>query len=253
MIAERSTDETAASAQVIRWGAWALSASLVIAGILVGLVEFGVIEGPGPPPGVPNEYPTQLGYFFADERVVFPYQVAGAVLYSLGFLAFAAIGLGLKNLVGSRDTTGTIVAACFAFSAGLLVVSQLIFVGAKQVAIDEEQCDCRWATEQVISQHRALEMVYGINDWLLAGSLTLAGLGMLAIPALVRRRPSLSMAWARASQALAVVFFVAVVAVFFQVDIVFQLIAAIGSILLLPFWALWLDRQVHEMPSSTSA
>jgi hypothetical protein len=103
VITERSTDETAASAQVIRWGAWTLSASLVIAGILFGLVEFGVIEGPGPPRGIPNEYPTHLGYLFADERVVFPYEIAGAVLFSLGFLAFASIGLGLRNLVGPRD------------------------------------------------------------------------------------------------------------------------------------------------------
>jgi hypothetical protein len=253
VITEAPTDETAASAQVIRWGAWVLSASLVIAGILFGLVQFGAIEGPGPPPGVPNEYPTQLGYFFADERVVFPYEVAGALLFSLGFLAFAAIGLGLRNLTGTRDPIGTIVAACFAFAAGLLVVSQLIFIGAKQVAIDKALCDCRWATEQVISQHRTLEMVYGINEWLVAGSLFLAGLGMLAIPALVTRQPPLPIAWARASQALAVIFFVAVLAVCFQVDIVFELIAAIGSVLLLPAWALWLDRRIHAGSSSPSA
>jgi hypothetical protein len=116
------------------------------------------------------------------------------------------------------------------------VVSQLIFVGAKQVAIDKALCDCRWATEQLISQHRTLEMVYGINDWLVTGSLFLAGLGMLAIPALVSRQPLLSVAWARASQALAVVFFVAVLAVFFQVDITSSS-SRRSAASLLPVWA----------------
>jgi hypothetical protein len=30
----------------------------------------------------------------------------------------------------------------------------------------------------------------------------------------------------------------------FEIDIVFQLIAAVGSVILLPAWAIWLDRQV---------
>ena len=39
---------------------------------------------------------------------MFPYEVAGAVFYSLGFLAFAFIGLGLKSMTPARDPNGAI-------------------------------------------------------------------------------------------------------------------------------------------------
>jgi hypothetical protein len=237
-------DEAAAWKRVLRWSALALTACLVVAGILFALVEFGVIEGPGAPAGIPNDYPTHLGFYFADQRVVFPYEIAGAVLFSIGFLAFAGIGLGLRSMVPARDPMGTMVAWSFAFAAGLLVVSQLVFVGAKRVAIDPAVCECKYAPEQLISQDRTLEMIYGVNDWLVAGALLLAGLGMLAIPSLVARSGVLSTAWGRASQLLSILFFLAVLGLVFEVDIVFQLIAAVGSIVLLPAWALWLDRQL---------
>ena len=61
----------------------------------------------------------------------------------------------------------------------------MIFIGAKRVAIDPAVCECKWAPEQMIGQDRTLEMIYGVQDWLIAGALLLAGLGMLAIPSLV--------------------------------------------------------------------
>jgi len=246
------TDEAAAWIKVLHWSAWALTACLVGAGILFFLVEFGAIEGPGPPAGLPSDYVLNLGYYFADQRAVFPYEVAGAVLFSLGFLAFAGIGLGLKSMTPPRAPIGTIVAGSFAFSAGLLVVSQMAFVGAKRVAIDPSVCECKYAPEQMISQDRALEMIYGVNDWLIAGALLFAGLGMLAIPNLVAQSGVLSMAWGRASQLLSILFFLAILGLLFEVDIVFQLIAAVGSVLLLPAWALWLDRHLKATRPSLS-
>jgi hypothetical protein len=247
-----STDVAATWVKVLRWSAWVLTACLVAAGILFILVEFEVIEVPGVPPGLPNDYPTRLGYYFADQRVIFPYEVAGSILFALGFLAFAAIGLGLRSLTPHRDPIGTIVATSFGFSAALLVISQLMYVGAKRLAIDPDVCQCEYAPEQLISQDRTLEMVVGIGDWLIAGSLLIAGLGMLAIPAVVARSRVLSSAWGRVSQALAIVFFVAVLGLLFEVDIIFQLIAAVASVILLPAWALWLDRQLQRGGVSTS-
>ena len=120
----------------------------------------------------------------------------------------------------------------------------MIFIGAKRVAIDPAVCECKWAPEQMISQDRTLEMIYGVQDWLIAGALLLAGLGMLAIPSLVARSGVLSVAWGRFSQFLSILFFLAVLGLVFEVDTVFQLIAAVGSVLLLPAWAIWLDRQL---------
>lgn len=246
------SEETATWTRVVHWAALALAASLLVAGVLFALVEFGVVEGSGPPADAPNDYPIQLGFYFADQQVIFPYQIAGGLLFSLGFLAFALIGLGLRSLSGRPNPLGTIVAACFAFGAGLLVVSQLIFIGAKRVAIDTFLCDCRWATEQLISQDRALAMVESVNEWLIAGSLLLTGLGMLSLPALAARTPMLTAAWARASQMLGVVFFLGVLAILFEFDLAFELIAAVGSVLLLPAWAVWLDRRLAG-PRQSSA
>jgi hypothetical protein len=238
------SDETVPWARILHWAAWALATCFVLAGILFVLVESGVIEGPGAPPGIPNDYPTRLGYFLADQRVIFPYETAAAVLFSLGFIALAGIGVGLRGVAGPRDPMGTITAGCFGFAAGIGVISQLAYVGAKRVAIDPAVCECKYAPEQTISQDRALEMIGGASDWLLAGALLLAALGMLTIPSLVSRSRSLSRLWAQVSQVLGIVLLIGVLALLFEVDIVFQLIAAVGSVILLPAWALWLDRQV---------
>jgi hypothetical protein len=246
-----TTDAAATWVRVLRWSAWALTVCLVAAGILFVLVEFELIDVPGVPPGLTHDYPVRLGYFFADQRVLFPYEVAGSVLFALGFLALAAIGVGLRSLTPMRDPIGTIVATSFGFSGALLVISQLMFVGAKRVAIDPHVCQCRYAPEQLISQDRTLAMVEGIGDWLIAGALLLAAAGMLAIPALVARSGVLSRTWARASQLLAVLFLVAILGLLFEVDILFQLIAAVGSVILLPAWALWLERQLTARASTT--
>ncbi len=239
------SDETAPTwPKMLRWSAWALTACFVAAGILFFLIEFDVIQGPGAPPGTPNDYPTQLGYFFADQRAIFPYEVAATALFALGFFAFAGVGLGLRSLVGRRDPIGTVVAACFGFAGGIGSISQLIFVGAKRVAIDPSVCECKYAPEQLISQDRALEMVVGAMDWLLAGALLLAALGLLAMPVLASRSGVLSASWARASQVLAVVLLIGILGLLFEADVVFDLFAAVGSVILLPAWALWLDRQV---------
>jgi hypothetical protein len=176
----------------------------VAAGTLFALIEFGVIEGPGPPAGIPDDYAINLGYFLADQRVVFPYEIAAAVLFSLGFIALAGIGVGLRGLEGPRNPMGTVTAGSFGFAAGIGVISQLAYIGAKRVAIDPAICQCKWGPEQTISQHRALEMAGGASDWLLAGALLLAGLGMLAIPSLVSRSRVLSRSWAQVSQVLGV-------------------------------------------------
>ncbi|HET9671458.1 MAG TPA: hypothetical protein VFQ40_01250, partial [Actinomycetota bacterium] len=119
---------------MLRWASWALAACFIVAGVLFALIEFGVIEGPGPPAGIPDDYPTNLGYFLADQRVVFPYETAAAVLFSLGFIALAGIGIGLRSLAGPGDLAGTATAGSFAFAAGLGVISQLGYIGATRVA-----------------------------------------------------------------------------------------------------------------------
>ena len=43
---------------------------------------------------------------------------------------------------------------------------------------------------------------------------------------------------------LGILFVIGMLGLIFEVDIVFQLIAAVGSVILLPAWSLWLDRQV---------
>jgi hypothetical protein len=248
-----SADDVATWLRMLRWSIWILTACFVAAGILLFLIEFDVIHGPGTPPGTPNDYPIHLSYFFADQRVVFPYEVAGSTLFAIGFLAFAGVGLGLRRLSGSRDPIGTLVAACFGFAGGIGAISQLIFVGAKRVAIDPAVCECKYAPEQLISQDRALEMILGATDWLLAGALLLAALGLLAIPSLASRSNLLSTGWARASQVLAIVLFVGILGLLFEAEIVFDLFAAVGSVVLLPVWALWLDRQlVRTSPPATT-
>lgn len=247
-----TSDETDATwLRMLHLSIWVLTVCFVGAGILFFLIEFDVIQGPGAPPGTPNDYPTQLGYFFADQRVIFPYEVAASALFALGFLAFAGVGLGLRSLVRSRDPIGTVVAASFGFAGGIGAISQLIFVGVKRVAIDPSVCECKYAPEQMISQDRALEMVVGAMDWLLAGALLLTALGLLATPSLASRSRLLSTGWARASQVLAIVLFVGILGLLFEVDVVFDLFAAVGSVLLLPAWALWLDRQVARANASS--
>ncbi len=92
-------------------------------------------------------------------------------------------------------------------------------------------------------------MIGGASAWLLVGALLLASLGMLVIPSLVSGSRLLSRPWGQISQVLGVLFLIGVLGLLFEVDIVFQLIAAVGSVIVLPAWALWLDRQVAANPT----
>ena len=51
---------------------------------------------------------------------------------------------------------------------------------------------------------------------------------------------------------LAIVLFVGILGLLFEVDIVFELFAAVGSVVLIPAWALWLDRQLARTSSSAT-
>lgn len=232
--------------RVLRWSVWILTIGLVSAGILLVIIETGVVEGPGAPPGAPDDLPTRIGYFFADERERFPYEIAAGVLFSAGFLAFAAIGVALRSAFARRDSTGTVIATSFVASAVLLTISQLMYLGAKEVAIDPAICQCPFAPEQLIAQQRALDMVGGAANWIGAGALLLAGLGMFSIPIITARSGAVSASWALTSRALAVVFLIAVVATIAELDTLFQITAAVGSVFLLPAWAVWLERQLRS-------
>jgi hypothetical protein len=232
---------------------WVVAGSFLLAGVMFALAESGITapEGSAAPRTARRDFVDATIAFFQDEQSRWPQELTYSLLFALGFAALAGLGVLLARALGGTETRAAILSVTFAMAGTLGVAGQLLFVGAKQVAIDPHYCDCQYAPEQIISQARGLALVEGAQRWLLGGFFVLAALAFWQLAQLTLRQGVFSARWARLSQLLGVVLLVElVVPLAPQFELALQAIVFVGASILLPFWALWLDRQLRELDVS---
>jgi hypothetical protein len=234
---------------------WIVAGSFLLAGIMFLLVESGITapEGRTAPRAARQDFVDATIAFFQDEQARWPQELAASLLFALGFAALGALGVLLARALGGTEARAGVLSSTFAVAGTLGVAAQLLYVGVKQVAIDPRYCDCRYAPEQIISQARGLALAEGAQRWLLGGFFVLAALGFWQVAQLSLQRGVFSTWWARLSQLLAVVLLVQlVVPLAPQFELALQLVVFVGASILLPFWAVWLSRQLLELDISES-
>lgn len=161
-----------------RW-AWVLAASFLLGTIGLVLVWQNItVPGYGIPEGTP--LPDALFKDFEFMRGAFPQEIAYALLFSLGFLAVAMLGPILRDVFGRRDPRVTRMTVLFLVAGTIGMVSQLIYLAGKDVAIVPYYCDCDYLAPQLISRGAVLDAVVGIQAWMTDAFSVLFAIGLLA-------------------------------------------------------------------------
>jgi hypothetical protein len=184
-----------------RW-AWLLAVTFLVATVIVALVSLN-ITAPAPDFADDTALPDIILANFASAREAWLQDMGASVLFALGFLAIAAVGPILRVLLDRSDPRATRVAVLFLVAGTIGILSQIIYVGGKEVAIVPYYCDCDYLAAQLISRGTVLDVIVGIQAWMVDAFIVLFALGLLAAASLASAR-----AWpagfVRASQGLAV-------------------------------------------------
>jgi hypothetical protein len=202
-------------------------------------------------------FPDRIITILQNQSARFPWVVAATLIGAVSFAALAALGPVLRRLLGPDDPRGSLVAGAFLFGGVIGVAGEIAFIGGQAVATDTSYCDCDFADPQLIARIGVLDLVSGIQTWMLAGLLVGFGIGLVAVAALAARTP-ISRGWRRLSGVLGVLLLVVALllvgfpplanAMGWEVDanLVTGVPSLVALLVLVPWWALWLRRLLGE-------
>jgi hypothetical protein len=172
--------------------------------------------------------------------------VTASILFGIGFVLLVPIGLILSRTFGRDDIQALLGSAALGVAGIVGAVAQLVFIGAKEVAIDPRYCQCEYAPEQIISQNRALAMAEGAQRWMSIGFLVLLAVGLFLFGRLALERGMFGRGWAYLALVGAAISLLGVVAAAFQSDALFEIVVAAGAGVFLPIWAILTGRRLSR-------
>jgi hypothetical protein len=237
------SEERSTLARAARWVAWLLAASFLIATVLFFLLAYDV-TAPPPRDVAGNDFVAQSVADFQNEQERWPQELSATLLFGLGFLLLVPLALTVRQSFGRGRLVATVAGSSLAVAGIIGAVTQLAFIGAKEVAIDPRYCQCEYAPEQIISQNRALAIASGTQRWMSIGVLFLIGVGLFLFAQAAREEPRFGGGWRWLALAGAVVSLAGVIAAGVQVDLLFELVVALGAGILLPVWAILSARRI---------
>ena len=220
---------------------WLAAISLFAAGVITALLQFDITASP-PRKTVPNDLLEGTLAFFQNESDRWPQELASLLLFTVGFLALIGLVVLLRNVVGGDDPWLLLGSLAVGVGAGIGAVGQLLYLGAKEIAIDPHYCDCARAAEQIISRGQVLGMLDNAQRWLLVGTLVLASVGLFLIWRGASHRGLFSPTWRGLTLALALVLAVAVITTLAEVDTLSDVVTAVGAAILTPIWTVTTAR-----------
>jgi hypothetical protein len=226
---------------------WLAAIALFAAGVITALLQFDITASP-PRRTAPNDLLEGTLAFFQNESDRWPQEVASLILFIVGFFALIGLVALLRNSVGRDDPWMLLGTLAVGVGAGIGAVGQLFYLGAKEIGIDPHYCDCARAAEQIISRGQVLDMLDNAQRWLLVGTLVLASAGLFLIWRGTRNHGLFSSTWRGQTLALALVMAVAVITMVAEVDILSDLVTAVGAAILTPIWAVTTARGLPAAP-----
>jgi hypothetical protein len=215
---------------------WLAAIALFAAGLITALLQFDITASP-PRKTAPNDLLEGTLASFQNESDRWPQEVTSLILFTVGFLALIGLVALLRNAVSRDDPWMMLGTLAIGVGAGVGAVSELLFLGAKEVGIDPHYCDCARAAEQIISRGQTLGMFDNAQRWLLVGTLVLASAGLLLIWRATSSRGLFGPTWRGLTLALALVMAVAVITTVAEVDVLSDVVTAIAAAILTPVWA----------------
>lgn len=233
-------------ARLVRLFAWGLSIAFIAATVIVVLMESGLTipEEPGFNPDLAQG----TLEFFKFASSVWPQELAQRLLFAVGFLFLAGLGLALGRVIGSESPRSfAVIPLVFAGVMGVIV--NLLTIGAKSVAIDPHFCDCKHFAEQIIARGQALGMVETAEQWVFYGIFVMIAVGAVLLGRVATATGLFSKGWAYLAYAIGALVLVAMILQIFDLGDAANLVTALVGGILTPIWAIWLGRQLQKSPA----
>lgn len=221
-------------AALVRWLAWLFAGCLIVATLLF----FGLTSGWfAKPPTFPDsaDLPTRLLGSVDFNHAIWPFDLASSLIYAAGFAGL----LALAGVLGSAAPAPgrRVMVTAFAGAALLVIASQLIHVGAHQVAIDVPYCDCGFKVQESISQAWGLMLIDGAQSWLVNGGSILLAIGIALAGSIFG---GFDRDWRVMSYLTSSVIIVAVAVSVIGLSDAAGTLTNVGAGVVIPVWAVWL-------------
>jgi hypothetical protein len=184
-----------------RW-AWVLAASFLLGTIWLVLVTQNITVH-GPDIADDASLPDAIFENFRAAREAFPQEMAYTLLFSLGFLSVAMLGPILRDVFGRGDPRVTRMTVFFLVAGTIGILSQVIYLGGKEVTSAPYYCDCDYLAPQLVSRGAIMDALGGIQSWMTDAFTFLFAIGLFAAASLASAR-GWGAAFVRASVVLAV-------------------------------------------------
>jgi hypothetical protein len=191
------------------------------------------------------DLPHRLVAIHPFQEARWPFDAVSSLLFVVGFGALALLASPIAALAGDDRRAGILRSAILA--SGLLgVASGLLYVGATQVAVAQQYCDCGFLDEEVIAQFWAVNSIQSATDWLSYGAV-LFGAIAVALSAVVLAAHELPALWRWISVTAAGLLVLSVLFHELSDTPAGDLAAAVASGVLLPAWAAILAMRYGDL------
>jgi hypothetical protein len=197
------------------------------------------------------DLPTRLIASQPYREAIWPYDAATNLLYVVAFGALALVA-GTLGLLAAGHASAALLRAS-ALTSGLLgVAGSLLYVGATQITITQQYCDCGFKNEEAISQFWAINIVQGGTTWLGYGTIVFGAIALVASADALRAiDPPRALGYAAWIGA-------ALLAVGLVLDIIGQgdagdLVLAVATGILLPVWAVLIARSIARSAATPAS
>jgi hypothetical protein len=241
-------------ARWIRILAWTIAVGLVAATLLRLGDQLNVIDTPPAIPDTANLVQRLLA-LIPYRQAIWPVYLAWNGLFAIGLLLLIPLSTLLVRAVAGADARMRAAGALLAAGGIIGAVGQLGLIGAISVAVGQPYCDCGFKETEVVAQSWAQNLIVGSSDWLVAGALVLAGLGVAWFGSVLAGRARLASLGRFGWLAGAALIASAILTIVDLLDPLPDLVAFATFGIIVPIWAFWLGREAAVLgePSAPPA
>jgi hypothetical protein len=232
---------------------WFVAATFVVAMVFFASRLFHILVPlPDSPPA--ETFVDNLLASFEHQQAHWIEDLVSSLGLAAGFIGLALLGVTLRRALGHEHPRGAVLAVAFLVAGTIGAASQVLYLGATEVATNPHYCDCGFLAEEIVSREMTHQIANNVVFWLTDASVVLFAIGLWAFAALAPVSawvPDGLAAYARVVAVLAALSVVwdRVAAPLLdtgETDIDFGLIGGLVTLLvagvLVPVWAAWVAR-----------
>jgi hypothetical protein len=227
--------------------AWVLAGAFFVGAVLFVLDQLNVIAKPPAFPDGTNLVDQILGSF-PYRQAIWPVFLGTNLLFAIGFGAIVPFAAMLGDRGRAAGASRWTAVGLLAIGGVIGAIGSLLIIGAVDVTITTQYCDCGFKETEVVSQSWALNLLNGAHDWLIRGALAAAGIGLFASLRLLPASAPAGLRLLTQATGLIVVVSVVVQAIG-ALDPLPDILTGLSAGILVPAWAIWTARTMDAAPA----